>query len=217
MRPNTVIAGLLAAALALSPAPGALAQSPPTLPAADRALISGVEDYLNGLHTLRARFTQTNADGTQDHGVMWLERPGRARIEYAPPTDVLVVADGTWLIYYDAELDQVSHVPIDTGPFRFLLEDHVNLSGDVAVTSLARSGGIARITLADPENPGEGRVTLVFEESPLKLRQWEVLDAQGFLTIVTLHDEVAGGSYPSRWFYFPESARKRDFRVGDHD
>lgn len=214
---RTLIAGLFAAVLALIPAAGALAQSPPALPEADRALIAGIEAYLNDLRTLRARFTQTNADGTEDHGVMWLARPGHARVEYAPPTDVLVVADGTWLIYFDAELDQVSHVPIGTGPFRFLLEDEVSLSGDIAVTSLARSGGLARLTLVDRENAGEGRVTLVFDEQPIRLRQWEVLDAQGFLTIVTLHDQVAGESYPSRYFYFPATARKRDFRVGPHD
>ena len=80
--------------------------------------VADIEAYLNDLTTVRARFSQANADGSYDTGILWLWRPGKARIEYSPPTDILVVADGTWLIYFDAELDQVSYVPIDTGPFR---------------------------------------------------------------------------------------------------
>ena len=219
MHRRNFIAGLLAAGLALAPAASAWAQAatPAPLPEADRALLARIEGYLDGLTTLRARFTQANADGSEDHGVLWLARPGHARIEYAPPTDILVVADGTWLIYYDAELDQVSHVPLGTGPFRFLLEDDVKLSGEVAVTSLEVGAGLVRVTLVDRERADEGRVTLVFDAEPLSLRQWQVLDAQGFLTTVTLDDQVAGESYPRRMFYFPDSARKRDFREGEHE
>ena len=62
----------------------------------------------------------------------------------------------------------------------------------------------------------EIRPTWVFDETPLQLRQWEVLDPQGFVTVVTLADEVTGESFDSDMFFFPPSARKRDFRVGDH-
>ena len=183
---------------------------------ADRALLADIEGYLNRMTTVRARFSQDNADGSYDTGIMWLWRPGRARIEYAPPTDILVVANGTWLIYFDAELDQVSHVPINTGPFRFLLAETVSLEDTVKVTALARGGGLIRLTVVDAGATDNGAVTLVFDETPLQLRQWEVLDPQGFVTVVTLADEVTGESFVSDMFFFPPSARKRDFRVGDH-
>jgi outer membrane lipoprotein-sorting protein len=185
-------------------------------PVADRALISDIEAYLNDLTTVRARFSQANADGSYDTGILWLWRPGKARIEYSPPTDILVVADGTWLIYFDAELDQVSHVPIDTGPFRFLLADTVSLEDTVQVRGLGRSGGLVHLTLIDVENPDDGSVTLVFDEGPLQLRQWEVLDPQGFVTVVTLSEEKVGETFERKMFFFPDSARKRDFRVGAH-
>ena len=50
----------------------------------------------------------------------------------------------------------------------------------------------------------------------MRLRQWEVLDAQGFITTVTLTHEVVGEYFDRDWFYFPDSARKRDFRLGVH-
>jgi len=216
------LAALAFAALALAPGVPAVAVesdaggASPAWPAADRALLKEIEDWLNGLVTVRAEFQQNNPDGGLDSGLLWLWRPGRARIEYAPPTDVLVVADGTWLIYFDAELDQVSHVPIGSGPFRLLLAEHVSLADTVQVVGLARGGGLVRMTVIDPENPDDGSVTLVFDESPLQLRQWEVLDAQGYVTTVTLADARYGESFDRKMFYFPPSARKRDFRVGEH-
>jgi len=187
-------------------------------PEGDRAVLTEVEAYLNELSTVRAGFTQTNADGTLDSGIMWISRPGRARIEYAPPTEVLLVADGTWLVYFDAELDQVSHIPIDTGPFRFLLADSMKFDDAVKVTAISRASGLARVTLVDAENPHDGQVTLVFDEAPFALRQWEVLDAQGYLTVVTLTDEVVGERFDDTMFYFPTnpSARPRNFRIGQH-
>lgn len=187
-------------------------------PQADRTMLTQIEAYLNALTTVRAGFVQTNADGTLDSGIMWISRPGRARIEYAPPTEVLLVADGTWLVYFDADLNQVSHIPIDTGPFRFLLADVMTFDESVKVTAISRGNGLARVTLVDPKNPHDGQVTLVFDESPLALRQWEVIDPQGYLTVVTLTDEVTGERFDDRMFYFPTNpgARQRNFRIGQH-
>ncbi len=209
---------LAAAAAALAAPATAAAQEAAPWPSPDAAAVAAVESYLNGLPTVRARFEQSNRDGSTERGVMWLWRPGLARIEYSSPTDVLLVADGMWLVYFDAELDQVSHIPIAAGPFRFLLNERVSLAGDdVRVRALERDGGMLRLTMVDPQAPGDGEVTLVFDEDPLALRQWEVVDAQGYLTVVRLTDAVLGERFERDWFYFPESARTRDFRVGEHD
>ncbi len=184
----------------------------------DNPTVLAIEDYLNNLPTIRSHFTQYNADGSVDVGVMWLWRPGRARIEYSPPNDLLLIADGTWLIYFDAALDQVSHIPIATGPFRFLLSEGLSLFEDVRLTALRRSRGLLSLTVEDPEASGAGSVTLVFEEDPLKLRQWRVTDPQGYRTTVRLDNAVLGESFAREWFFFPESARQQeDFRIGAHE
>lgn len=190
------------------------AAAPEIWPAGDREEVERIEAYLESMTTLRANFLQANADGTLNSGIMWLWRPGLVRIEYAAPTEVLMVATGNWLVYFDAELDQVSYIPADSGPFRFLLDEEVRFGEGVEVRELARSSGLLKLTLADAEDPGAGSVTLVFDEAPIALRQWEVRDAQGFLTIVTLTDAVVGESFDRDWFYFPASARKPDFRIG---
>ena len=209
---RALAAALLAGTFATTAAGAA---APAAWPAGDREQVARIEAYLESMTTVRATFVQANADGSLDSGTMWLWRPGLARIEYAPPTEVLMVATGAWLVYFDAELDQVSHIPADSGPFRFLLDEDVSFGDGVEVLSLSRSGGLLKLTLADADDPDAGSVTLVFDDSPLALRQWEVRDAQGTLTIVTLTETVVGESFDRDWFYFPDSARKRDFRIGE--
>jgi|ETNmetMinimDraft_16_1059900.scaffolds.fasta_scaffold52973_2 outer membrane lipoprotein-sorting protein len=209
-----MVTRFLTTILVVFAAGAAEAAAPDIWPAGDREEVKRIEAYLESMTTLRANFLQANADGTLDSGIMWLWRPGLVRIEYAPPTEVLMVATGNWLVYFDAELDQVSHIPADSGPFRFLLDEEVRFGEGVEVRELARGSGLLKLTLADAEDPGAGSVTLVFDETPMALRQWEVRDAQGFLTIVTLTDAVVGESFDRDWFYFPTSARKPDFRIG---
>ena len=48
--------------------------------------------WLNDLNSVRGDFTQANGDGTVSTGAFFLKRPGRARFEYAPPDDTLVIA-----------------------------------------------------------------------------------------------------------------------------
>jgi outer membrane lipoprotein-sorting protein len=45
---------------------------------------------------------------------------------------------------------------------------------------------LLRVSIFRTAAPGEGRITLILEENPMQLRQWEVLDAQNRLTRVTL-------------------------------
>ena len=112
---------------------------------------------------------------------------GRLRIDYQPPVPVLVVADGTFLIYYDRRLEQVSYVPLASTPASILLDDRISLAEDsLVVTGYERAGNLILVTVARADNPGEGSITLGFKENPLQLAEWSVTDAQGIVTLVTL-------------------------------
>ena len=52
------------------------------------------------------------------------------------------------------------------------------------------------------EDIANGRLTLVFSESPMELKQWAVVDAQGRETRVTLSQPEFGGRYDSMLFEF---------------
>jgi outer membrane lipoprotein-sorting protein len=107
------------------------------LPTAPDADLERIEAYLNDLSTLRSDFVQINPDGGRVTGQLYYERPDKMRLDYDPPSDILIISDGLQLIYYDRKLEQVSHLFIGSTPLGFLLSDDIRLSGDVTVTRLA--------------------------------------------------------------------------------
>ncbi|WP_137178564.1 outer membrane lipoprotein carrier protein LolA [Roseomonas sp. AR75] len=168
-----------------APAP---APAPRPLTAADRAVLGQVEAYLNGLRTIRARFVQIAQNGASAQGTAWIVRPGRMRFDYDPPEPMLLVASGGQVMMYDRELGQPSTVPASSTPLGLLLRDQIRLSGDITVTAVERRGGFLHVTMHRTGSPAEGRLTLSFEETPMQLRQWTVVDAQGRATRVTLYE-----------------------------
>lgn len=156
------------------------------LQGADAEAVAQAERYLNQITTMRARFVQIASNGSHAEGLVTMRRPGRMRFEYDPPHPVLLIADGVNLLYYDKELKQATFIPLWETPLWFLLRKKVDLSGGVRVSDIARADGALRMTLRESDNSENGAVTLVFSDRPLALRKWEVTDAQGITTTVSL-------------------------------
>lgn len=151
-----------------------------------------LENYLDGITTMKADFLQVASTGDVAQGTFYMRRPGKLRIDYAPPSPVLIVADGHRLIYYDKELETVNMVPIEDTMAAFLVREDVRFSGDVTVTGFSHDGGLLRVVLARTREPDSGSLGLIFDENPLRLRQWIVTDAQGTSTRVSLADAAFG-------------------------
>jgi outer membrane lipoprotein-sorting protein len=169
----------------------------------DRADVARAEGYLNGLTTLKARFTQIGARGEIAEGVFYLNRPGRLRFEYNPPATIHIVADGLRVIYYDKQLDHENAWLIAATPLAPLLARRVEFDFN-AVVRVAREPGVLRITLVDPQRRDKGSITLVFSDNPLELRQWMVIDAQGLSTVIALTNLEVGPALDPDLFHPPE-------------
>jgi outer membrane lipoprotein-sorting protein len=193
--PLALVPGLLAASSAL-----AQPRFQPT--PQDQADLGRVESYLDGLRSMKARFLQVAPDGAITRGVVWLERPGRMRFQYDPPSPLLLVAGHGLVVFYDASVNQTSNFPISSTPLGILLSDHVKLGGGVTVTGMQRAPGQLQVSLVRTASPGDGTLTLVFADNPLVLRQWTVVDAQRRETRVTLYDAQLGGNFDSQLFEF---------------
>jgi outer membrane lipoprotein-sorting protein len=157
-----------------APAPPAV--PPPPMPGA--ADIAAIEAYLNGIRTLRARFLQVDARGNLANGTLYLQRPGRARFEYDPPSPVLIVADGTTVTFQDRQLGQTSAVLLGQTPLSIILAERVQLSGPVSVLRGERSPNRLEVWLTRAASPREGTLILAFTTEPMQLAQWRVIDAQ---------------------------------------
>jgi outer membrane lipoprotein-sorting protein len=174
----------------------------PALPDAAHEPIARVEAYLNGIDTLRSSFVQINPDGAEVTGELYYARPDKMRLEYDPPSRILIVANRWQVIYHDRRLKQVSHLLTGSTPLGFLLEEDIRLSGDVTVTDLEEAGGELRVTLVQTEEPDQGSITLVFAEQPMELRRWTVVDAQGLPTHVLLGGVETGVALDDELFVF---------------
>jgi len=168
----------------------------------DRADLQRIETYLDGLKTLKARFLQVAPDGGVTTGTTWLDRPGRMRFAYDPPTPLFLVAGHGLLVFRDEQLKQTTNLPLGSTPLGLLLDDRVRLSGDVTVTAISRPPGQIQVTLVRTSSPGEGSLTLVFSDPPLALRQWSVIDQQRRETRVSLLDIELGGNFDQKLFEY---------------
>ena len=166
----------------------------------EKATVNRVEKYLNELFTLKSRFLQATSTGSYTEGTLYLSRPGKMRIEYDPPVKLLIVADGYWLIYNDIELDQITHLPLQTTPANILLKEKISLlNRDLMITKVENTPGIISITLV-PTDENRSQITLVFSDNPLELKKWVVVDNQGVTTSVSLLSTQRDISLDSKLF-----------------
>lgn len=182
------------------------------LSAADRADVARVEQYLNSVKTLRSKFVQTAHDGRQATGTFLMSRPGKMRLTYDPPFKDFIVADGLFIFYWDGEMRQQSSAPIGTSLADLILRRDLKLSGDVTVRGVTRQPGGLEVTLAEAKDAGKGTITLIFQDKPLALIRWRVVDAAGLTTEVGLIDAQFGAKIDPDQFVFhePSDARESD-------
>lgn len=175
------------------------------LSAEQRAEVQRIEEYFNQLTTMRSTFLQASSTGLVARGVVWMERPGRMRFEYAPPSPVLITADGIWLTYQDNDLEQTTQIPLITSPLSVLVSDEVDLMDELVVEEIETGSNVIRLKLRQRDDPDQGNVILTFQDKPLSLKQWIITDAQGVEVKVALLDPVFGLDLP------PDLWRPNDF------
>lgn len=205
-----VFAGMTAfiASSLISPAP---AQEPPLIFMTQEELapyaktIRRIENYLSGISTIVADFTQAAPDGSISTGKFFLQRPGKMRWQYHPPTPVLMVADGKEFIYYDYELDQISRISLDSTLIGFLAQERIRFdNGQVGIRDFSEQANVIRITVAQREKAKEGELTLEFSTSPMVIRNMVVRDAAGQITSVALNNARFGVKMDPKLFLFKE-------------
>jgi outer membrane lipoprotein-sorting protein len=109
-----------------------------------------------------------------------------------------VVSDGFNVSVMDPRLKTFDRYPLGATPLSLFLARDVRFDKGVEVTRVTRSPDGFSITARDARHPRAGDVTLSFSTSPMKLREWNMVDAQGASTrirITTL--EPASGLDPA--------------------
>jgi outer membrane lipoprotein-sorting protein len=148
--------------------------------------VPDIERYLNSIRTLKARFVQSNPNGSIAQGTLYVRRPGRMRFEYDPPSQLKIVADGFQVTMWDNATKDFGQWPIGWTAASFLAKDPLVLSGEYRVEKLDRVNGLLEMTVSQAKKPQEGKVIVRFAENPMTLRGWTVVDSRGGQVTVSL-------------------------------
>lgn len=178
------------------------------LPASAQEIsLADLSAYLNGLRTVEAEFTQTNSDGSRSSGKLYIQRPGRARFEYAPPEQTLVLASGGQVAIIDGKSNQrPEQYPLKRTPLNLVLAANIDLEKARMVVGHGNNGTATWVEAQDPEHPEYGSIVLVFTPQPIALRQWIIRDDAGNQTSVMLGELKKGGTFSNFLFEIPSLA-----------
>lgn len=181
------------------------------LPAmADRIPLSAISSYLNSFITAESPFTQVNADGSISTGKLFIKRPGRARFEYEPPNDALVMAGGGQVAIFDPKSNQPpEQYPLRRTPLSLILAPKVDLDRAKMVVGHTSDETTTTVVAQDPEHPEYGTISLVFTGDPVQLRQWIITDDSGAETTVILGNLKTDVEVQERMFNIVQETQAR--------
>ena len=123
---------------------------------------------------------------------VYIDKPGKMRFEYKPPSAVLVVSDGLDVAVFNKKLNTTDRYPLSTTPLNILLSEHVNLRENKNVIGIEHQQGTIVVRARSNDRRMTGNISIVFSDPGLELKQWTVVDAQGLATTVSLHNIQTG-------------------------
>jgi outer membrane lipoprotein-sorting protein len=159
---------------------------------AQQAGIPEIEQYVNSIRTLQARFVQRNPNGSMVQGTLYVRRPGRMRFQYDAPSQLKVVADGTQVTLWDPATRDFGQWPIGWTAASFLVKEPFKLSGDITVQGLQRTGDGLQLTMVQTKKPQEGQIIVRLADNPMALRGWTIIDNRGNRVDVSLSNVQTG-------------------------
>jgi outer membrane lipoprotein-sorting protein len=145
--------------------------------ATKKVLTKQVQDYLNSVRSLKARFSQSDPkSGNLYQGSLVLRRGGKIRVQYDLPYGLIMVGSDGELRYYDQKMDKVNSTSTDSSPLGTLLSDIVDFEKDMKVLDVRKAFGTIRMLVTKEGIGNGGYLVLVFSDNPIALRQWVVMD-----------------------------------------
>jgi outer membrane lipoprotein-sorting protein len=154
-----------------------------------RALVDRVSTYLSSVQTLIGDFVQIGPDGGRTVGKFYLQKPGRVRFEYDPPSPIEVIADGSQVAVRDRKLVTQDVYSLSNTPLRYLLADQIDLVRDTNLVAVSQDNNFVTVTIEERQIlVGTHRLVLMFGAKDMQLRQWTVTDPQGYETTVAVYN-----------------------------
>src|SRR5262249_35981262 len=147
--------------------------------------VQRVSTYFNTLKQMKGVFVQTDPDKKRSRGRFYVQKPGKFRFDYAPPSRKIMASDGRLMRIKEPDQTNEEAVELDNTPFRLLLKKDVDLVRDARILDVQESEDLVVLAIQDRSPDAPGRVQLIFVKKPaFELKEWVVRDAQGLETKV---------------------------------
>jgi outer membrane lipoprotein-sorting protein len=160
---------------------------PSTFDAKQRALLNRVSAYLTSVQVLTGNFVQIGPDGRRSTGHLFIQKPGKVRFEYDPPSPIEIIADGNQVVVRDSRLGSNDFYPLSQTPLRFLLADKIDLMQDTNVVGVTADDTYVSVMIEEKQAfVGTNRLLMMFDSKDFKLKQWTITDVQGFDTTIAV-------------------------------
>ena len=110
-------------------------------------------------------------------GWMLIYGNGMARVEFAPPNNNLIIADGKWIGFHDPAIDRTTYIPLDKGILgAFLNPKSLNKDNFFQVKEERKNSEII-FTLNFNINNNNQKIILYFEEKSKNLLGWKLYES----------------------------------------
>ena len=171
-----------------TPAPSA-PEPPSPFDAKQRALLDRISNYLSSVQIMVGKFVQVGPDGGRTEGTFYMQKPGRVRFQYNPPSAIDIISDGSSVVVRDRKLATQDLYPLSQTPLRYLLAERIDLLRDTDVVSVSADDSFATVVIEQKQLfVGTDRLMIMFDAKDLTLKQWTVTDPQGFDTTVAVYN-----------------------------
>ena len=155
--------------------------------AAQRAQIDKTSAYLSSVQQMHGHFVQVAPDGSKSQGEFYVQKPGRARFNYDPPSPIEIIADGKSLVVRDRKLGTQDVYPLSQTPLRFLLSDRIDLLRETKVVAVRSDDTYVTVVIEEMQPLiGTSRLMMLLSAKDYQLKQWTVTDPQGYNTTVAV-------------------------------
>jgi outer membrane lipoprotein-sorting protein len=132
---------------------------------------------------------QVGPDGRRVDGTFSIQKPGKVRFQYNPPSPIDIIADGSSVEVNDRALETHDFYPLSQTPLRYLLADRIDLLRDTNVVSVSADDKFVSVVIEETQVAvGTNRLLIMFDAKTLALKQWTVTDPQGLDTTVAVYN-----------------------------
>ena len=163
-----------------------------------------IEKFFKNLTTLEANFIQVSLSGNVSNGKIYLDLPGKLRLDYENPNGLLITCKGFWIIIQDRSTKTTNNIPVKSSPFAALLENKLLFSNQNIKTEYSTEAGIISLKIKSKNNDNQESLILEFSENPFSLKKWVIKDSLGENTTVLIQNAKYNTKL-SHLLFFPEN------------